>query len=74
MEMQTLRQFDGDGPAKTLILMPRVIRASQAHIYLGIDKNKFNKIVRPFVTQVRLSPQSVGELTPEFRIPSVAKI
>ncbi len=41
-------------------LWPRVIRASDAPRYLGLDKNKFNKIVRPYITAVPLGPHSVG--------------
>ena len=40
--------------------LPRVIRAKDASRYLGMDKNKFNKIVRPFLVAVILGPHSIG--------------
>lgn len=40
--------------------MPRVIRATDAPRYLGLDKNKFNKIVRPYIAAVPLGTHSIG--------------
>ena len=39
---------------------PRVIRLKDAARYLGMDKNRFNAEVRPFVTEVRIGTQGVG--------------
>ena len=41
-------------------LLPRIIRLKDAPGYLGMDKNKFNELVRPFVTEIRYGSMSVG--------------
>ena len=45
---------------RSVLLLPRVIRASDAPAYLGIDKNKFNKIVKPSLVSVRLGEHSIA--------------
>ncbi len=47
-------------PDYTMILLPRIIRLKDAPVYLGMDKNKFNELVRPFVSEVRYGSMSVG--------------
>ncbi len=41
-------------------VQPRIIRLKDAPGYLGMDKNKFNELVRPFVTEIRYGSMSVG--------------
>ena len=41
-------------------LQPRLIRLKDAPKYLGMDKNKFNKEVRPTLNEIRLSKQAVA--------------
>ena|SRR5271157_3357892 len=42
------------------MIQPRIIRLKDAPRYLGMDKNKFNELVRPFVTEIRYGSMSVG--------------
>ena len=39
---------------------PRVYRLKDAPGYLGMDRNKFNAEVRPFITEIRMGKQSVA--------------
>ena len=41
-------------------ILPRVIRVKNASGYLGMDKNRFNKEVRPYLTEVPIGKQGVG--------------
>jgi hypothetical protein len=41
-------------------LLPRVIRASDAFAYLGMDRNRFQKEVKPYVIAVSIGTQGVG--------------
>jgi hypothetical protein len=41
-------------------IFSRVIRLKDAPGYLGLDKNKFNSLVRPYITEVRYGTQSVA--------------
>ncbi|WP_243753551.1 hypothetical protein [Pseudomonas koreensis] len=43
-----------------LILQPRVIRAKQAPGYLGMCRDVFNKVVRPYVREFPVGAQGVG--------------
>ncbi|MFY0609934.1 MAG: hypothetical protein JXQ99_00295 [Hyphomicrobiaceae bacterium] len=40
--------------------MPRIIRLRDAPGYLGMDRNRFNAEVRPFVTEVPIGAQGIG--------------
>ncbi len=42
------------------MIQPRIIRLKDAPGYLGMDKNKFNELVRPFVTEIRYGSMSIG--------------
>jgi hypothetical protein len=42
------------------MLLPRLIRLRDAPHYLGMDRNRFNAEVRPYVTQVPVGKQGVG--------------
>jgi hypothetical protein len=45
---------------KPLGFTPRVLRLKHAHIYLGMDKNRFNAEVRPHLTEIPIGKQGVG--------------
>lgn len=40
--------------------IPRVLRAKDAPAYLGMDRNKFNKIVKPKLVSVKFGSHSVA--------------
>ena len=44
----------------SLPCLPRVLRLRDAPQYLGMDINRFNKEVRPFITEVRIGLQGIG--------------
>ncbi len=39
---------------------PRLIRLKDASAYLGMDKNRFNAEVRPYLTEIPIGKQGVG--------------
>lgn len=41
-------------------LLPRLIRFRDAPAYLGMDKNRFNKEVRPHVTVIPIGSQGIA--------------
>jgi hypothetical protein len=41
-------------------LQPRVVRFRDAPSYLGMDRNRFNADVRPFLTEVPIGTQGIG--------------
>jgi len=41
-------------------LMPRLVRLREAPGYLGMDKNRFNKEVRPLLTEIPIGKQGVA--------------
>ena len=41
-------------------LIPRIIRFRDAPYYLGMDRNRFNAEVRPYLTEVPIGKQGVG--------------
>ena len=41
-------------------LIPRIIRLRDAHFYVGMDRNRFNREVRPYLTQIPIGAQGVG--------------
>jgi len=41
-------------------LLPRLIRLRDAPHYLGMDRNRFNAEVRPFVTEIRIGVQGIA--------------
>jgi hypothetical protein len=43
-----------------LHIAPRVIRFKDAPAYLGMDRNRFNAEVRPYVTEIRMGKQGVA--------------
>jgi hypothetical protein len=42
------------------MLLPRVIRAKDAPAYLGMDRNRFNREVKPYLTAIPIGIQGVG--------------
>lgn len=38
---------------------PRWIRVGAAPMYLSIDRNRFNALIRPMLTQIELGPQTI---------------
>lgn len=43
-----------------LAFAPRVLRFKETPAYLGMDRNRFNAEVRPFVTQIPIGKQGIG--------------
>ena len=45
---------------KAVMTVPRVIRMREAPTYLGMDRNRFNLIVRPHLTEVSMGIQGLA--------------
>jgi hypothetical protein len=45
---------------RSLPILPRLIRHRDAPAYLGMNRNKFNAEVRPYLTEIPLSKQAVA--------------
>jgi hypothetical protein len=41
-------------------VLPRVIRFRDASRYVGMDRNRFNSEVRPFLTEIPIGIQGIG--------------
>jgi predicted DNA-binding transcriptional regulator AlpA len=41
-------------------IQPRLIRLKDASAYLGMDKNRFNTEVRPYLTEIPIGTQGIG--------------
>jgi predicted DNA-binding transcriptional regulator AlpA len=41
-------------------VQPRVVRFREAPSYLGMDRNRFNAEVRPYLTEVPIGKQGIG--------------
>jgi hypothetical protein len=41
-------------------LLPRIIRFRDAPFYLGMDRNRFNAEVRPYLTEIPIGTQGIG--------------
>ena len=48
------------GAAVRRSLLPRLIRLRDAAFYLGMDRNRFNAEVRPFLTEIPIGRQGIG--------------
>lgn len=44
----------------TTPILPRLIRFRDAPFYLGMDRNRFNREVRPYVPQIRIGTQGIA--------------
>jgi len=42
------------------LVQPRIIRFRDAPFYLGMDRNRFNAEVRPYLTEVPIGKQGIG--------------
>ena len=54
------RPLEKPESSRTLVLQPRFIRFRDAPAYLGMDRSKFNEMVRPFLTEIPLGKQAVA--------------
>ena len=45
---------------ETVVLLPRLVRFRDAPRYLGMDRNRFNQEVRPFLTTIPIGRQGVA--------------
>jgi hypothetical protein len=43
-----------------LLPLPRILRVRDAPAYLGMDRNRFNAEVRPFLTEIPIGTQGIG--------------
>src|SRR5215212_3381270 len=41
-------------------LLPRLVRLRDAPFYLGMDRNRFNSIVRPCLTEIPIGDQGIA--------------
>jgi len=42
------------------LVLPRLIRFRDAPLYLGMDRNRFNDEVRPYVTEIPIGTQGIA--------------
>ena len=47
-------------PPLRAVILPRVVRFRDAPDYLGMDRNRFNAEVRPYLTEVPIGIQGIG--------------
>jgi hypothetical protein len=57
---ELLPQTHNTATSGNLVLQPRVVRFKDAPGYLGMDRNRFNEEVRPFVAEVPMGKQGVA--------------
>ena len=50
----------GAGDAMSEAILPRLIRLRDAHRYLGMDPNRFNAEVRPYLVEIPIGKQGIG--------------
>jgi hypothetical protein len=55
-----VRSMAAANKPSTTLLQPRIIRFRDAPGYLGMDRNRFNAEVRPYVTEVPIGTQGIG--------------
>ncbi len=44
----------------SIVLLPRLVRFRDAPGYLGMDRNRFNAEVRPFLTNIPIGQQGIA--------------
>ncbi len=44
----------------SIVLLPRLVRFRDAPSYLGMDRNRFNREVRPFLTRIPIGRQGIA--------------
>jgi hypothetical protein len=47
-------------PRATIALLPRLVRFRDAPAYLGMDRNRFNREVRPHLTNIPIGRQGIA--------------
>lgn len=47
-------------PKTSTNIIPRLLRMKDAPSYLGMDKNRFNKEVRPYLTEIPIGIQGIA--------------
>ena len=47
-------------PETSTNIIPKIIRIRDAPFYLGMDKNRFNKEVRPSLTEIKIGTQGIA--------------
>ena len=45
---------------KSYPTLPRLLRARDAPFYAGMDRNKFNRELRPYLTEIPLGKQAIA--------------
>ncbi len=45
---------------ETIVLLPRLVRLRDAPGYLGMDRNRFNREVRPFLINIPIGHQGIA--------------
>ncbi len=43
-----------------VVLLPRLVRFRDAPVYLGMDRNRFNREVRPHLTNIPIGQQGIA--------------
>jgi len=51
------RPVAGRSPASLVAILPRFVRLRDAPAFFGMDKNRFNREVRPHLTEIRIGTQ-----------------
>ena len=46
--------------SQSIVLLPRLVRFRDAPNYLGMDRNRFNAEVRPFLTRIPIGHQGIA--------------
>jgi hypothetical protein len=44
----------------SIVILPRLVRFRDAPAYLGMDRNRFNREVRPFLTRIPIGQQGIA--------------
>ena len=44
----------------TVVLLPRLVRFRDAPTYLGVDRNRYNREVRPHLTTIPIGQQGIA--------------
>ena len=44
----------------TVVVLPRLVRFRDAPAYLGMDRNRFNSEVRPYLTNIPIGRQGIA--------------
>ena len=44
----------------SVVLLPRLVRLRDAPAYLGMDRNRFNRVVRPHLTNIPIGRQGIA--------------